>query len=70
MADGDWPAGGTITITIDTPLPAHGIAVIDSLPFVRTVVLPYDLTTGQSVTLDFAYAPRTARAATTRPMSR
>jgi len=35
VADGDWLAGGTITIPNDTPLAAHGIAVIHSLPFAQ-----------------------------------
>jgi hypothetical protein len=32
VADGNRLAGGAITITNNTPLDAHGIAVTDSLP--------------------------------------
>ena len=35
VADGNRLAGGAITITNNTPLAAHGIAVTDSLPFAR-----------------------------------
>ena len=60
MADSNWLAGGTITITNNTPLDAPGTAVTDTLPVQLTdgESWPTDLTTGQSVTLDFTYAPK------------